>query len=64
MAARQSEPGKPTPQASTSDIDSLVKQAQQLIADYERLSAAGKHREAGEKLDQLKATLAELNRKK
>lgn len=57
-------PGAPTAQASSSDIDRLVKQAQQLISDYERLSAEGKHRDAGEKFDQLKATLAELNRKR
>jgi len=35
---------------------------EQLISDYERLSAEGKHREAGEKLDQLKQVLAELKR--
>ncbi len=47
---------------SAKDIDRLVKQAQQAIADYERLTAEGKHREAGEKLDQLKQVLAELSR--
>jgi hypothetical protein len=41
----------------------LIRQSLQQIADYEKLSAEGKHREAGEKLDQLKQTLAELNRK-
>jgi uncharacterized protein len=64
IAARQSASGQPPAQGSSSDLDRLVKQAQQLISDYERLSAEGKHREAGEKLDQLKATLAELNRKR
>jgi uncharacterized membrane protein (UPF0182 family) len=46
------------------EIAKLAGQAQQLILDYERLSAAGKHREAGEKLDQLKQTLNELARKR
>ena len=54
----------PTGQPSPSETDRLAKQAQQLISDYERLTAEGKHREAGEKLDQLKQTLAELNRKR
>jgi len=34
-----------------------LKQAQQLFAEYERLTAEGKHREAGEKLDQLRQLL-------
>jgi uncharacterized protein len=64
MAAKQPGPGQPPPQTTSSDIDQLAKQAQQLISDYERLTAEGKHREAGEKLDQLKVTLAELSRKR
>ena len=62
--SKQPLPGQPAAQESLSDIDRLARQAQQLISDYERLSAEGKHREAGEKLDQLKATIAELNRKR
>jgi uncharacterized membrane protein (UPF0182 family) len=46
------------------ELQRLSKQALQLISDYERLTAAGKHREAGEKLDQLKQTLDQLNRKR
>ena len=57
-------PGQPAPQTGSFDIERLARQAQQLISDYERLTAEGKHREAGEKLDQLKQTLAELNRKR
>jgi len=49
---------------ASADVDRLLKQAQQLLSDYERLTSEGKHREAGEKLDQLKQTLAELNRKR
>jgi uncharacterized protein len=54
--------GQPVP--VTGEIARLAQQAQQLILDYERLTAAGKHREAGEKLDQLKQTLSELARKR
>jgi uncharacterized membrane protein (UPF0182 family) len=61
---KQPVPGRPAAGASTPDIDRLIRQAQQQIADYEKLSAEGKHRQAGESLDQLKQTLAELNRKR
>jgi uncharacterized protein len=54
----------PPAQNLAGDIGRLSQQALQLISDYERLTAQGKHREAGEKLDQLKATLSELNRKR
>jgi hypothetical protein len=56
--------GQPPSQAPSADIEPLARQAQQLLSDYERLTAEGKHREAGEKLDQLKQTLLELNRKR
>lgn len=46
------------------EFQRLTKQALQLISEYERLTAAGKHREAGEKLDQLKQTLDQLSRKR
>jgi uncharacterized membrane protein (UPF0182 family) len=54
------QPQQPAP----GEVDRLLKQAAQLLADYERLTAEGKHREAGDKLDQLKQTLTELNRKR
>jgi uncharacterized protein len=63
-ASKQPLPGQPPAQDSSPDIERLARQAQQLIADYERLTAEGKHREAGEKLDQLKQVLAGLNRKR
>ncbi len=66
-AQQQAQTQQPAPQVAqpaAGDIQRLTQQALQLISDYERLSAQGKHREAGEKLDQLKATLAELNRKR
>ncbi|MFP5261902.1 MAG: UPF0182 family protein [Blastocatellia bacterium] len=46
------------------DVDRLIQQAQQSFSDYERLTAEGKYREAGERLDQLKQTFAELRRKR
>ncbi|HWN99573.1 MAG TPA: UPF0182 family protein [Blastocatellia bacterium] len=55
--------GSPGPPADA-ESQRLSRQALQLISDYERLTAAGKHREAGEKLDQLKQTLDQLNRKR
>ena len=54
----------PKPPAQAGEVDRLLKQAAQLLTDYERLTAEGKHREAGDKLDQLKQTLTELNRKR
>jgi uncharacterized membrane protein (UPF0182 family) len=50
------------PQAG--DAERLIQQAQQLFSEYERLTAEGKHREAGERLDQLKQTFAELRRRR
>jgi hypothetical protein len=52
-------PGQPAVKVSSPDIERLLRQVQQLFSDYERLTAEGKHREAGEKLDQLKQVLAE-----
>jgi uncharacterized membrane protein (UPF0182 family) len=55
---------QPSAPAKSAELDRLIKQASRLISEYERLTAEGKHREAGEKLDQLKQTLAELDRKR
>jgi uncharacterized membrane protein (UPF0182 family) len=63
-ASKKPTASQPPAQVSSSDTERLTRQAQQLLSDYERLTAEGKHREAGEKLDQLKQTLAELNRKR
>ena len=52
------------PPAQINEVDRLLKQASQLLTDYERLTAEVKHREAGDKLDQLKQTLTELNRRR
>ncbi|HSE98959.1 MAG TPA: UPF0182 family protein, partial [Blastocatellia bacterium] len=54
----------PAAQAPAGDVDRLARQAQQQLTDYERLTAEGRHREAGEKLDQLKRTLSEMNQRR
>ena len=64
MASKQPASTQPAAQGSSNEIEQLTRQAQQLLSDYERLTAEGKHREAGEKLDQLKQTLDQLNRKR
>ena len=64
MASKQPAAAQPAAQGPSNEIESLLRQAQQLLSEYERLTAEGKHREAGEKLDQLKQTLDQLNRKR
>jgi uncharacterized membrane protein (UPF0182 family) len=49
-----------TPQPST-DINVLISEASKDFADYQRLTAAGKLGEAGQKLDALKGALERLN---
>ncbi len=46
--------------ADTSSADDLIKRAAQNLADYQRLTAEGKLGEAGQKLDELKRNLDEL----
>jgi len=46
------------------DLKALIAGAAKDLADYQRLTAEGKLGEAGQKLDQLKQKLAELNRLK
>jgi hypothetical protein len=60
-AAKETEPANPgekpaVPQSS----GELIKQASQAFADYQRLTAEGKLAEAGQKLDQLKRILDQL----
>jgi uncharacterized protein len=62
---------EPAPRASASatasqtavDLDALIKEAARDLSDYQRLTAEGKLGEAGQKLEQLKRTLDELNRR-
>ena len=46
------------------DLNALITEAAKDLADYQRLTAEGKLGEAGQKLEQLKRTLDELNRRK
>jgi hypothetical protein len=48
------------PQPST-DVHALIAQASRDFADYQRLTSEGKLAEAGQKLDDLKRTLDQLN---
>ncbi|MFI5108307.1 MAG: UPF0182 family protein [Terriglobales bacterium] len=51
-----------TPQPAA-DLNALIAEAAKDLADYQRLTAEGKLGEAGQKLEQLKRTLDELNRR-
>ncbi len=53
----------PTPK-SAADLNSLISGAAKDLADYQRLTAEGKLGEAGQKLEQLKQKLDELDRLK
>ena len=47
---------------TAADLKSLISGAAKDLADYQRLTAEGKLGEAGQKLEQLKQKLEELNR--
>jgi len=49
------------PQPAAADLNTLVAEAGKDLADYQRLTAEGKLGEAGQKLEQLKHALDELN---
>jgi uncharacterized membrane protein (UPF0182 family) len=53
-----------TPPSPGNDIQALIAEAANALADYQRLTAEGKLGEAGQKLEQLKRTLDELNKRK
>jgi len=46
--------------AAPGDVNALIAEAARDFTDYQRLTAAGKLAEAGEKLEELKRTLEEL----
>jgi len=50
--------------ASSAEIQKLIAEAAQNLADYQRLTAEGKLGEAGQKLERLKRTLDELSKRK
>jgi len=59
-------PGAATPEApqpAPADTAALIAEAARNLADYQRLTAEGKLGEAGQKLEQLKKTLEELQRR-
>jgi uncharacterized membrane protein (UPF0182 family) len=62
-APGQAQPSQQPAQAGGTETSRLAQQAQQLLTEYGRLTAQGKHREAGEKLDQLNQTLEQLKRR-
>jgi hypothetical protein len=49
------------PQPAAADLNALIAEAGKDLADYQRLTAEGKLGEAGQKLEQLKHALDELN---
>ena len=60
----EAERNPPAPSAAkepTSDLNALIAGAAKDLADYQRLTAEGKLGEAGQKLEQLKRKLEELN---
>ena len=54
-------PSSPAAASSAPDLKQLVSEAAQDLSDYQRLTAAGKLAEAGQKLEHLKSTLDKLN---
>ncbi len=66
--AASSEPAQRPPTSpatpTTADLDALIAQAAKDLSDYQRLTAEGKLGEAGQKLERLKNTLDELNKRK
>jgi uncharacterized protein len=62
-AAKNGEPPKPTePGAAPPASSELIKRAAQTFADYQRLTSEGKLGEAGQKLDELKRILDQLQK--
>jgi uncharacterized protein len=51
------------PAAAPADLNALIAEAARSLSDYQRLTAEGKLGEAGQKLEQLKRTLEELQRR-
>ena len=54
----------PPPPAASTEIQQLIAEAARDLADYQRLTAEGKLGEAGQKLEQLKRALDELNKRR
>jgi uncharacterized membrane protein (UPF0182 family) len=66
-APASAQPGAARPENATrpsSDLDALIDGAAKDLEDYQRLTAQGKLGEAGQKLEQLKSKLTELNNRR
>jgi uncharacterized membrane protein (UPF0182 family) len=65
-ATAPAESGQSTPAATkpVTDLNGLISEAAKDLADYQRLTAEGKLGEAGQKLEELKRKLDELNARK
>jgi len=61
-AAAGPSPTPPSTAALASSLQQLIDRANRAVSDYQRLTAEGKLGEAGQKLDELKRTLEEMNR--
>ena len=55
---------QPVPAKPGADLNALISEAAKDLEDYQHLTAEGKLGEAGQKLEQLKHTLEELNRQR
>jgi len=67
-AAAPAEPARRAPTSAAApqpaaDLNALIDEAARDLADYQRLTAEGKLGEAGQKLEHLKRTLDQLNRR-
>jgi hypothetical protein len=61
MEAERNAPASTAANKPMSDLNALIAGAAKDLADYQRLTAEGKLGEAGQKLEQLKRKLDELN---
>ncbi|HYX43134.1 MAG TPA: hypothetical protein VE821_15620, partial [Pyrinomonadaceae bacterium] len=62
-AKQNAQPSAPPPNAGAPpDVQQLIDRANQEFNDYQRLTSEGKLGEAGQKLDELKRTLTELQK--
>jgi uncharacterized membrane protein (UPF0182 family) len=62
-AAAAAGPGRAAQAPASDESDALITEAARSLADYQRLTAEGKLGEAGQKLEQLKRTLDDLQRR-
>jgi uncharacterized protein len=61
QTSQQTETPRVTGTSERASVQTLIRRANQALADYRRLTADGRLSEAGAKLDELKTTLEQLN---